>query len=568
MKDKDNSRDKYLSNTPSDYDRYIILENRLKEENRTEDLENIIKLLSPPKDITSICTSNNGKGVRIAIVGAGEAGLVAAYELKKIGCDITIFEASKRIGGRVYTHSFDTLNKYYGEFGESKIPISHYTTWHYINLFNLETYPCINKNQNYYLRNSFAYNTEKQISKNILPKYSLTKADKMKLKTREHLNIYNKYLMKLTIEERKELLEIKKNYSRNIVDLDKLTLKEAFDKEGFSREAISLIGYVNGIKEWYDFSLIEFLQKQYTLDFCNNYNILGGMIRLPQAIYGAITEENSKYYSNIAKEELGTVNVKLGYSVEEIYYKKDKIGLRYLDLENKLEYNEGFDFLLMTAPFNSIKRMDGISVFSNDKLAAIDEIKLSNSQKLYLYVKERFWERGGINKRIVGGKTIIDLPIYSIEYPLDNESIYFDENNKVCIDTKRSSKKPGILLASCSIGDKADEFSYLNEDIKINDTIRYIENIYNLPMGYLDKILLDYKSLVWSDVQYIWGFSTIYKPEDKTLYSYSSIKFELNNRVFFAGDSASNKHGTQQGELQSGAIAANNIAEEILKSYQ
>ncbi|MFU7518207.1 FAD-dependent oxidoreductase, partial [Clostridium sp. HCS.1] len=95
----------------------------------------------------------------------------------KIGCNITIFEGSKRIGGRVYTYSFDRLNKYYGDFGEISIPISHYTTWHYINLFNLETYPCINKDQYYYLRNSFAYNSEKQIKKNIFPKYTLTKTD-------------------------------------------------------------------------------------------------------------------------------------------------------------------------------------------------------------------------------------------------------------------------------------------------------------------------------------------------------------------------------------------------------
>lgn len=565
MEEKSNSRNKNLLNTPSDYDRHIILENELKKENRVEDLENLINLLSPPKDIRNICTSNKGKGVNIAIVGAGEAGLAAAYELKKIGCNITIFEATKRIGGRVYTYSFDRLNRYYGDFGEMSIPISHYTTWHYINLFNLETYPRINKDQYYYLRNSFAYNTEKQIKKNILPKYTLTKTDKMKLKKGEHLSLYNKYLMKLSAEERKELIEIKKNYSNKIVDLDKLTLKRAFELEGFSEDAINMIGYLNEIKEWYNFSLTEFLQKKYTLDFNNNYSIIGGMIKLPQALYSALTDSDLKSYSNISKEELGIVNVKLGSSVEEIFNNKDKIALRYKDLENKLEFTEDFDFLLITVPFNSIKRMNVSSVFSNDKLRAIDEINLKNSQKIYLYLKERFWEKGRINKRLVGGKTITDLPIYSIEYPLNNESIYFDENNKACVDIRRSSKKPGILLASSSIGDKADEFSYLTDDLKINDTIGYIEKIHNLPKGYLDSILLDYKSLVWSDVQYIWGFSTIYKPEDKTLYSYSSINPEFNRRVFFAGDSSSNKHGTQQGELQSGSIAANNIAEEILK---
>lgn len=565
MEENYNSRNKNLLKTPSDYDRYIILENELKRENRTKDLENIMNLLSSPKDIRNICTSHKGKGVNIAIVGAGEAGLAAAYELKKIGCNITIFEASKRIGGRVYTYSFDRLNKYYGEFGEMSIPISHYTTWHYINSLNLETYPCINKNQYYYLRNSFAYNTEKQITKNILPKYSLTKLDKIKLKNREHLNLYNKYLMKLSEDERKELIEIKKKYSNRIVDLDKLTLKRAFELEGFSEDAINMIGYLNGINEWYNFSLVEFLQKQYTLDFNNNYSIIGGMIKLPQALYSAITDSDLKSYSNISKDELGIVNVKLGSSVEEIFNNKDKIALRYKDLENKLEATENFDFLLITVPFNSIKRMNVSSVFSNEKLRAIDEISLKNSQKIYLYLKERFWEKGRINRRLVGGKTITDLPIYSIEYPIDNENLIFDENNKALLDIKRNPNKPGVLLASSSIGDKADEISYLTDDLKINDTIGYIEKIHNLPRGYLDSILLDYKSLVWSDVQYIWGFSTIYKPGDKTLYSYSSINSEFNRRVFFAGDSSSNKHGTQQGELQSGAIAANNIAEEILK---
>lgn len=565
MKEKDESRNKNFINNPSDYDRYTILENELKKENRTEDLENIISLLRKPKDIKSICKGNSGKGVRVAIIGAGEAGLVAAYELKKIGCNITIIEASKRIGGRVYTYSFDRLNKYYGEFGETSIPISHYTTWHYINLFNLETCPCINKNQYYYLRNSHAYNSENQISKNVFPKYNLTKEDKVKLKNREHLNLYNNYLMKLTAEERKELLEIKAKYSRKIIELDKLSLKTAFELEGFSEDAINMIGYLNEIKEWYNFSILEFLQKQYSLDFNNNYYILGGMIKLPQALYGAIIEENLKSYTNIDKEELGRVNIKLGFSAEEIYDKKDKIGLKYLDIENKMQFNEEFDYVLITAPFNSIKRMKNTSVFSNDKLRAIDEIKLRNSQKIYLYVKEKFWENGSANRKIIGGRAITDLPIYSIEYPSDRESIYLDENNKVCTDIKNNSNKPGILLASSIIGDKADEFSSLTDEIKINDTLNYIEEIHNLSKGYLDDILLDYKSLAWSDVQYIWGFSTMYKPGDRSLYSYSSVIPELNRRVFFAGDSASIKHGTQQGDLQSGVIAANNIAEEISK---
>jgi protoporphyrinogen oxidase len=37
--------------------------------------------------------------MRIAIVGAGVGGMAAAYDLRKAGNDVTIFEASKSVGG-------------------------------------------------------------------------------------------------------------------------------------------------------------------------------------------------------------------------------------------------------------------------------------------------------------------------------------------------------------------------------------------------------------------------------------------------------------------------------------
>jgi len=42
-------------------------------------------------------------GRRIVVLGAGIAGLVAAYELRRAGWDVTVLEARDRIGGRVWT---------------------------------------------------------------------------------------------------------------------------------------------------------------------------------------------------------------------------------------------------------------------------------------------------------------------------------------------------------------------------------------------------------------------------------------------------------------------------------
>ena len=40
------------------------------------------------------------KPKHVLVIGAGMAGLVAAYELKKAGHNVTILEASRRVGGR------------------------------------------------------------------------------------------------------------------------------------------------------------------------------------------------------------------------------------------------------------------------------------------------------------------------------------------------------------------------------------------------------------------------------------------------------------------------------------
>ena len=40
---------------------------------------------------------------RVIVVGARMAGLVAAYDLRDNGCDVTVLEARNRVGGRMFT---------------------------------------------------------------------------------------------------------------------------------------------------------------------------------------------------------------------------------------------------------------------------------------------------------------------------------------------------------------------------------------------------------------------------------------------------------------------------------
>jgi monoamine oxidase len=52
-------------------------------------------LLSRPEKVWS------GNAPRIAVIGGGIAGLNAAYQLKKVGLNATVYEARNRLGGRI-----------------------------------------------------------------------------------------------------------------------------------------------------------------------------------------------------------------------------------------------------------------------------------------------------------------------------------------------------------------------------------------------------------------------------------------------------------------------------------
>ena len=62
---------------------------------------------------------------RVVIVGAGLAGLCAAYELGALGHDVTVLEGQTRPGGRVQTLRDPFDDGLFAEAGASRIPTSH-----------------------------------------------------------------------------------------------------------------------------------------------------------------------------------------------------------------------------------------------------------------------------------------------------------------------------------------------------------------------------------------------------------------------------------------------------------
>lgn len=79
-------------------------------------------------------------GSRVAVIGAGAAGMVAAYELMRMGLHPVIYEAG-RIGGRLRSEPFDGTEGVIAELGGMRFPRSSAGFYHYLGQLGLETRP-------------------------------------------------------------------------------------------------------------------------------------------------------------------------------------------------------------------------------------------------------------------------------------------------------------------------------------------------------------------------------------------------------------------------------------------
>ncbi len=77
-------------------------------------------------------------GKKVGIVGAGVAGLSAAYLLKQMGVSVTIFEASSRPGGRVYSLNPVPGDAAIFEMGAMRVPPSEQLFSYFANLFGVK----------------------------------------------------------------------------------------------------------------------------------------------------------------------------------------------------------------------------------------------------------------------------------------------------------------------------------------------------------------------------------------------------------------------------------------------
>ncbi len=94
--------------------------------------------LAHPAGLGSIPAA--AQGAEVAIIGGGLSGMIAAFELMKLGLKPVVYEQG-RLGGRLRSQVFQGADGIIAELGGMRFPVSSTGFYHYINMLGLQTRP-------------------------------------------------------------------------------------------------------------------------------------------------------------------------------------------------------------------------------------------------------------------------------------------------------------------------------------------------------------------------------------------------------------------------------------------
>ena len=471
---------------------------------RTADLLSIVQSGLQPRAINPR---------KIIVIGAGMAGLVAGYELKRAGHDVKILEARERVGGRILTLREPFSDGLYAEAGAMRLPSTHKFVQAYIQKLGLQTseFTKANPNSFFYINGHKHFRSEVEHDPASLGfDFAGPNGDQTVIQLWGDLIQHTAERLEADAEYWDELRSRYGDYS----------FYNFLRSQQWSTDAISALALIEGLETVFDTSFLHILQLELQWLGADMTQIVGGMDRLPMAFLPEL--EN---------------RIQFGAEMVALDYTADSVTIHYRSHAG-LDLVTG-DFAIVTMPYSVLRFVDVLKPFSPGKQMVLRQLHYVNAMKVFLQCRRRFWEE---DEGLFGGSTITDLPIRQIQYP--------DHNRET---------KQGVLMGSYTYGEEANRWTSRSPEDRVTQTLKYVAMIHPQVTREYEKGVFK----VWSEDKFSGGAFAVFEPGEEARLSTHIVTPE--GPIHFAGEHTSFKKRTWiEGAVESGLRAAQEVHERSL----
>ena len=285
-----------------------------------------------------------GKKPKVIIIGAGFAGLAAAYKLHQRKIDFVILEARNRIGGRVYSHTIDVNEKLVIELGGEWVGKSHERMIELCDEFKLTLFDNYLNTRLIY-KGEYADKGQWGFTKEWDAKFKQMKAD-YKILTDAGA-------------KRLDKIDFWRYLVNNGCDGKDLELKELMDSTDFGEGLRHVSAYA---------AIGEYAESNASNEM--DLKIKGGNDRLAHALKDAIGADKIMLQHKVQKIEQGA-KVKVTCDGGKVF--------------------DG-DFIICSIPTFSAKKINWIPALPADTQQAMNELQYARINKNAMLYSERFWK--------------------------------------------------------------------------------------------------------------------------------------------------------------------------------